>query len=87
MTVRPSGARLPRDRRMALPIYTVSTEEEGDDLCVLLGKLGYDGIYRLTNFSGEFEDIDKATVTLHEAYQNIKAIKTMDAIGKPTKEE
>lgn len=74
---------------MALPVYSVETLEEAKQLFVLLGKLdrwftGYSGLqhYRLTGWTGEYEDLDKASEQLHAGYQRILATKILDTIDK-----
>jgi hypothetical protein len=58
---------------MALPIYSVPDMETAKSLTVRLCRLGYDGVYRLTDFSGEYEDIDKASAQFQKAHEHMKA--------------
>lgn len=84
MTARPLGEKLPRGREMALPIYSVDNVQEAKSLFCFVGKFDVDGKtyqnYRLP-FSGNYEDLDEATLKLHEAYQKIKTF------SKQNKEE
>ena len=47
--------------------------ERGRDLQVALCRLQYDGRYTLTNFGGEYEDLDKAAQLLRETEAKFEA--------------
>jgi hypothetical protein len=60
---------VPAFDRMALPVFTVNTEEEAQDLIVLLCSTYPNGTKRLKAFPRDESGLDYATVLFREAYK------------------
>ena len=57
----------------ALPAFSVNTEQEVKDIFVRFGRLGYDGVYRWTDFDGDFESLEKVGKIMAKHYTEVMA--------------
>ena len=51
-----------------LPVFSTATQEQAEQIQTSFGKLQYDGSYRVSEFSGQIDEIGKLTeqIELHQ---------------------